>query len=887
MSSPPDETSLAETGLQSGSGAAASPSAAGAVSRPGWLSSGPGRSGETIAPGALLAERYRILGLVGRGGMGEVYRAEDLRLGQNVALKFLPAAVADDPQRLAQFHHEVRIARQVSHRNVCRVYDIGEDHGRVFLTMELIDGEDLALLLKRIGRFPEERATEIARQICAGLAAAHDLGVLHRDLKPANIMLDADGRVRITDFGLAGLAGTFTDVRSGTPAYMAPEQLAGKDVSERSDIFSLGLVLFEIFTGKRAFDATTIAELLRQHDEGARLSGSTSGRTLDPVVEQVIGRCLAPDPAQRPASALAVSAALPGGDPLAAALAAGETPSPAMVAAAGRVEPVSLRIGLPLLAFAFICFGALVALRQATAFYRFMPIDLPPAVLEDRARQVLDRFGYRETPADSVSQLRDDGGYLQWARRQPSATRWDQLATGRAPAVGLWYRTSPRFLVTMNEWAQVSATDPPLRMVGMTYVDVDAKGALLDFIAVPPQRTPGAAPAAAEMDWQPVFDAAKWPRARFTPVRPEWTPPVATDVRAAWTGTVPELGATELRLEAGAFAGKVVFVQTIGPWTKPSRVPPPIKGGVERALDDFKNVLVLFLMVGSALLARRMVLLGRGDWRGATTVAVSLFILSMAQWTVGAHHVPDYGTVQNKFFDACADQFFRAGIAWLAYLGIEPWIRRHWPTSLISWTRVLSGSFRDPLVGRDVLIGIAFGVAGALYPQLIEYTLQAFGKGAVSPAFTGIWTLTTPRYVGASLFAAVNNAMFNTLLLTLLYVVFRRGLRRPWLAALATIAVLTLIITSEDGFGDGMMGLLLFASVSALIIAPLHFHGLLPFMAAFSVRQVLMSNTLTADLGAWYAGPTWVIGAAVIGLAVTAFLNSRAGAPTFGRLLEE
>ena len=886
MPSPSDETSLAETGLQPGGGAQASHPSGGTASRPGWLSSGSGPSGETVAPGSLLADRYRILGLVGRGGMGEVYRAEDLRLGQNVALKFLPPAVAEDPQRLAQFHHEVRIARQVSHRNVCRVYDIGEDHGRVFLTMELIDGEDLALLLKRIGRFPEERATEIARQICAGLAAAHDLGVLHRDLKPANIMLDADGRVRITDFGLAGLAGSFTDIRSGTPAYMAPEQLAGQDVSERSDIFSLGLVLYEIFTGKRAFDATTIAELLRQHDDGVRLSGSTSGRTLDPVVEQVILRCLAPDPAQRPASALAVSAALPGGDPLAAALAAGETPSPAMVAAAGRVEPVALRIGLPLLAFALVCFGALVTLRQATAFYRFMPVDLPPAVLEDRARQVLDRFGYHEAPADSVSQLRDDRDYLAWARRQPSATRWDQLATGRAPAVGLWYRTSPRFMVPIAEWTQVTPTDPPLRMAGMTYVDVDARGALLDFNAVPPQRTPGAAPPTGQIDWQPVFDAVRWPRERFTPVTPEWTPPVATDVRAAWTGTVPELGATLLRLEAGAFAGKVVFVQTVGPWTRPGRVPPPTEHGIGRALAVFKNLLVLGLILGSALLARRMVLLGRGDWRGATTLAASLFVLAMAQWTVGAHHVPDYGTVQNTFFDACADQLFRSGIAWLAYLGIEPWIRRHWPTSLISWTRVLTGSFRDPLVGRDVLIGIAFGVAGALYPGLIEYALHVFGRDALDPAFTGIWALTTPRYVGASLLAAVSNAMFNTLLLTLLYVVFRRRLPRPWLAALATTVVLALIITSEDGFG-GPLEFALIASISVLIVAPLHFHGLLPFMTAFAVRQVLMANTLTADLGAWYAGPTWVIGAAVIGLAVVAFLNSRAGAPTFGRLLEE
>jgi hypothetical protein len=296
---------------------------------------------------------------------------------------------------------------------------------------------------------------------------------------------------------------------------------------------------------------------------------------------------------------------------------------------------------------------------------------------------------------------------------------------------------------------------------------------------------------------------------------------------------------------------------------------------------------VLLLIVGSALLARRMVVLGRGDWRGATMVALAMFILGMAQWLVGAHHVPDYGTEQNKFFDACADQLFRAAIGWLAYLGIEPWIRRHWPTSLISWSRLIAGSFRDPLVGRDVLIGTAFGVAGATYPGLVEYAVGVFGGGALDPAFTGIWQLTTPRFVGASLLAGINNGLFNTLLLTLLYVVFRRRLGRPWLAAIATIVVLTLVITAEDGWGSGGAGFLLIASISAFIIVPLHFHGLLPFMAAFCVRQVLMSNALTADLGAWYATPTWIIGAALLALTVAAFLNSRAGAPTFGRLLEE
>src|SRR6185369_5473714 len=139
-----------------------------------------------FVPGTLLGGRYRIIGLLGRGGMGEVYRATDLTLGQSVAIKFLPETTSRDERALARFHNEVRIARQVSHPNVCRVYDIGETEGLVYLTMEYVDGEDLGSLLRRIGRLPQDKAIEIARQLCAGLSAAHDEGVLHRDIKPAN-----------------------------------------------------------------------------------------------------------------------------------------------------------------------------------------------------------------------------------------------------------------------------------------------------------------------------------------------------------------------------------------------------------------------------------------------------------------------------------------------------------------------------------------------------------------------------------------------------------------------------------------------------------------------------------------------------------------------------
>src|ERR1700735_4052773 len=276
-------------------------------------------------PGRLLASRYRIVALLGKGGMGEVYRADDLTLGQAVALKFLPDEAARDESLLERFKNEVRIARKVSHPNVCRVYDVGEVDGNTFFTMEYVDGEDLASLLRRIGRLPADKAIQIARQLCAGLAAAHAKGVLHRDLKPANIMLNGRGDVVVTDFGLAALADEIPgeEIRNGTPAYMAPEQLAGKEVTIQSDIYALGLVLYEVFTGKRAFEASTLAELVRLHSETTPVSPSTLVRELDPAVENTILRCLDPEPSNRPQSALAGAARVPGGDPLAAALAAG------------------------------------------------------------------------------------------------------------------------------------------------------------------------------------------------------------------------------------------------------------------------------------------------------------------------------------------------------------------------------------------------------------------------------------------------------------------------------------------------------------------------------------------------------------------------------------
>src|SRR5690242_6601275 len=340
-------------------------------------------------PGSLLADRYRIIALLGKGGMGEVYRADDLTLGQAVAIKFLPAALSNDVVLLDLLYAEVRNARQVSHANVCRVYDIGEVEGRHFYTMEYIDGEDLASLLRRIGRLSPDKALEIAHQICAGLAAAHDSGLLHRDLKPANIMLDGRGRARITDFGLALPLDLATGKRelAGTPAYMAPEQLAGGEASVRSDIYSLGLVLYEIFTGKRPFEAESAADWRRAHMESQPKTPSSVVGEIDPAIERAILRCLQKDPKLRPSSPLQVAGALPGGDPLAAALAAGETPSPEMVAAHSIEAGITPVKALLALVAVVILFVAWIPLGHRSDLSAIAPMPKSPEALADRAQQ--------------------------------------------------------------------------------------------------------------------------------------------------------------------------------------------------------------------------------------------------------------------------------------------------------------------------------------------------------------------------------------------------------------------------------------------------------------------------------------------------------------------
>src|SRR5580700_8145546 len=770
------------------------------------LSSSSGSLAEgRFVPGALLAARYRIVAMLGRGGMGEVYRAHDLTLGQEVALKFLPEVASSNPAALARFYNEVRIARQVSHANVCRVYDLGEVDGQPYLSMEYIDGEDLGSLLRRIGRLPSDKAVEIARQLCAGVAAAHAKGVLHRDLKPANVMLNGRGQVVVTDFGLAALADEIPgeEIRNGTPAYMAPEQLAGREVTARSDIYSLGLVLYEIFTGKRAFEAASLAELVRLHSETSPVSPSTLVKELDPAVESAILRCLDPEPSNRPSSALAVAARLPGGDPLAAALAAGETPSPQMVAASGDTAALPWKIAVPTLAVALAGLTAFVFLASSFSMIEKAQLSKSPEVLADKARDLIRGLGYDRPPGDSAYALEDNTDFVNAVEKsdQPRPD-WDQIARSRPSPLKFWYRQSlePMLAHGMNTEmlipGGIQEDDPKPTMSGMIDVQLDPQGRLTYFEALPPEREnpPGKTP---PPDWSPLFAAAGLDMSKFQPEAPMWAPLAASDVRQAWTGQWPGYNQRPLHVEAGAWHGRPVYFALTGPWNRSARMPSSAPGGAgDLAARILLVIAILLPIVAAVFLARWNFVHGKGDRRGAMRIAVLIFSLHMALWLFQAHF-SSAGNFIYLLFVAVSTGLLWGSTVWVLYLAIEPYVRRYWPQAIISWTRVLSGRWRDPLVGRDVLYGAVLGV---LFCDLygVRYHLEAT-LGA-PPASLSTDYLVNARSAIAAWLWHVPSSISSTLLMFLLLFLFRVLLRKSWLAAAGFVLLFTALKSVSSNY---------------------------------------------------------------------------------------
>jgi len=258
---------------------------------------------EELTRGTTFAGRYEIIEELGKGGMGKVYRSYDKQLKEEVALKLIKPEIASDKKTLDRFSNELKIARKIVHKNVGRMYELMENKGVFFITMEYVQGQDLKGLIRQSGQLAVGTTISIAKQVCEGLAEAHRLGVVHRDLKPSNIMIDKEGNARIMDFGIArsleakGITGA--GVMIGTPEYMSPEQVEGKEVDQRSDIYSLGVILYEMVTGRVPFEGDTPFTIGVKHKSETPKDPKELNPQIPEDFSQVILRCLEKDKENR------------------------------------------------------------------------------------------------------------------------------------------------------------------------------------------------------------------------------------------------------------------------------------------------------------------------------------------------------------------------------------------------------------------------------------------------------------------------------------------------------------------------------------------------------------------------------------------------------------
>jgi hypothetical protein len=754
--------------------------------------------------------------------------------------------------------------------------------------MEYIDGEDLASLLRRIGRLPPDKAVEIAHQLCAGLAAAHDAGLLHRDLKPANVMLDGRGRARITDFGLAVGTEDIGGLQqfAGTPAYMAPEQRSGAPASVKSDIYSLGLVLFEIFTGKRAFEDNNLAAWRAPEPSGTRSdrpksmqprttssSSPVSLIDIDPMVKRAILRCLEDDPAQRPASAQQVAAALPGGDPLAAALAAGETPSPEMVAAAGDEIGISVRGATILFVVTLALLAMLVPLSRRGTFIGLAPSVKSQELLIDGAERIAKQAGYGGPVADSYGYFSVPSNYVQWlAVAEPNG--WYRKLDSAVPDVYRFtYRTSPDWLFAFNSFSNPSATDPPMTVAGMTATVVDGSGRLVSFRAVPP-ASDNDLQNAGEPDWPGMFAGGGWNFADFKSADPHSLPNVAFDKRVAWDGTV---SGSPLRIEAASLRGKPVSFAVTGPWAGRSAA----SGSSLLSQFAFNFLILVVLPIFGGILARRNIHFGRGDPKGATRLSI-VVVSVIALNTLLAQHWVAHPSIINSILANAGLALVFAIAVWVAYVAIEPLLRRQAPHLLIGWTRLLAGRFRDGMVGRDMLAGGAAALLIGVVHMLAIALPWWFPVRSFLP-YAGTATLSDPaRFVG-SVISQVWVAILVPLSIAFSYAVLRRRLPNSWIAAIVLYAIVWPLSFNSEGLllqlTVGSIGSLLFVFVF------LRF-GLLALATEIFVENLLFFYPPVLRTETWYFAKPLIVLLLVLTLLLYAYRCALAGRPVFAPLDE-
>ena len=459
--------------------------------------------------------------------------------------------------------------------------------------------------------------------------------------------------------------------------------------------------------------------------------------------------------------------------------------------------------------------------------------------------------------------------YLQYVREHDhSAARYDNLPDS---AVRFWYRQSPRALehLYFSDILNSPVVDPPLTFSGEALLYLDRSGRLLDLTVVPPQREEAPAPGVAA-DWPTVFVEAGLDPAQWAAAEPAWTPLFYADARSAWTGSMQGSPGIPLRIEASSCRGKPVSFARIAPWTLPSRMTEAGSTGGQKAQSAMYVVIFILVMAGGLLLARRNLRLGRGDRRGASRLA--LFVLAMVEisWVAGESHVA--GTWELYLFVM--------SVSWALYLALEPFVRRKWPSTLVSWSRLLAGGIRDPLVGRDMLVGFALGAVASILLASSLLAARWLGLPAESPYWTwGEFFLGTRRAVSL-LVADVYDSMLWCFAIFFLLFALRLILRNRWAAGI-TFVLLWAAPRTLGSYNWWVMAVFMVAAYLLFLFALTRF-GLLTGIAMILFGQLLVDFPVTLRSSEWYAGTGFAGLLLLAGMTAYAFHTSLGGRSVFG-----
>jgi hypothetical protein len=436
-----------------------------------------------------------------------------------------------------------------------------------------------------------------------------------------------------------------------------------------------------------------------------------------------------------------------------------------------------------------------------------------------------------------------------------------------------WYRQSPQELDAANPFGQVFYHDPQHTVPGSLKLVLDPSGRLLE-LSVVPSAWVDSSRVAAPPDWEQGFAAAGLSMARFEPAPPVLTPLTHCDTVAAWKGTFPGRPDLPLRIELGAYQGRIHSLRLVEPWDAALGQGPPRQSTTSRIGELLSTSLIVLCMVGAALLARRNLRRGSGDRRGAARVAWVVFGLLLLQVQLLTHHTRSVTAEWQRFQVACGVALFVGGFLYVLYLGLEPYIRKVSPQTLIAWTRLLSGRHRDPRVGRDLLVGLTVGTVASLLGPLFWVIVRGIGHAPPVPLDFDPDVVSGLRGATASLVSAGVNAMWVPLAVLLLILGLRAVLRRVWLArAIGALVFIAIGALGEPSVPEAVGGGIQMAVLLALL---LHL-GVLAVMAYLLAFEVCSNFPITASLGAWYAPPALLGLAALAALALFGYRTASAG----------